>query len=333
MGKVVVDKKAFGRALAAVRKTGSTEVRISVGGGMVNALSEGLHFAARSSIIADGDGAEAATTVDLRRLSAFVGALSGDVSLSFDPFVVSSGSARLTLPSLDIDPQYPALDGKESRIDGEVFRAAVAKAIVAAGDDDTRPYTTGVRFENGRVTCTDGHRLVRVENVSVPALDGVTVPARALAEVCALSGDLRVSQDKGLAKFAGLDGEVTARLVEGDYPNVDQAIPTGKPEATLEVRPHEFAESLRRCVLANVGVSLSGDIDLEAKSAEGVIVDKVLGTGAEIGASIGVNGKYLADLLDIFSSPVAQAEFRGDSGPIIVRQGDELMALVMPMRL
>lgn len=332
MEKVIVDKKALVRALGACRRTGAPSVTVEAAGDAVRLTAAGQHFAATQRLVAEGT-LHAKTTVDLRRLSAYAGSCGPTVALLFDPFRVQSGSSLLTLPELDLEEVYPSVTEGECRVDGDAFRAAISRAVVAAGDDDTRPYTTGVNFDGARATCTDGHRLVRIDGIDVPALKGATVPARALAEVAALSGDLRVFASRGLARFVGLDGEIVARLVDCQYPDVESALPKGKPATTLELSPAGLAESLRRCTLANIGVSIRGAMALEAKSPEGTVADEVEAAGQAIADAVGVNGRYLAELLDVFDKPVVGVEFRGEDGPIVIKDGGDAMALVMPMRL
>jgi hypothetical protein len=96
---------------------------------------------------------------------------------------------------------------------------------------------------------TDGHRLARATCRSITtdlSRDGVIVPARALALMSRVASDstspveLVVGDNKSHASFVAQVGEyrvqVTARLLEGPYPNYEQVIPKDNPRQLTVTR-------------------------------------------------------------------------------------------------
>ena len=115
-----------------------------------------------------------------------------DVFTKGSEVVVRCGPAEFGLTTLPVE-DYPTLPEPPSRagtVPGDVFAAAVAQVVPAAGKDDTLPMLTGVRidFEGDTMwlACTDRYRIAARELTWAPAdasfSTGVVVPARTLAD-------------------------------------------------------------------------------------------------------------------------------------------------------
>src|SRR5581483_12374793 len=118
------------------------------------------------------------------------------------------------------------------------FAAALKQVVRAASKDDLRPILTGVLLAahgNGlRLVATDSYRLAVRDLRGVSMLEEgqrVLVAAKRLSEVQRLAGDGEIEvvlHDRDVV-FRTSRAEVTARLIEGDFPNYEQLIPSGYP--------------------------------------------------------------------------------------------------------
>jgi len=79
--------------------------------------------------------------------------------------LVTSGSAKFTLPTLSVDeyPNLPELPDSTGTVSSDTFATAVAQVAIAAGRDDSLPTLTGVHVEINEETitfaATDRYRL------------------------------------------------------------------------------------------------------------------------------------------------------------------------------
>ena len=108
----------------------------------------------------------------------------------------------------------------------------------AASKDDLRPILTGVLMTAHagglRLVATDSYRLAVRDLKGVSMLaegQRVLVAAKGLAEVQRLAGDgeIEVVLRERDVVFRTSRAEVTARLIEGEFPNYEQLIPSGYP--------------------------------------------------------------------------------------------------------
>ena len=152
---------------------------------------------------------------------------------------------------------YPRLapgDGDGVTVDAATFAAALKQVVRAASKDDLRPILTGVLLAAHagglRLVATDSYRLAVRDLKGVSMLEEgqqVLVAAKGLAEVQRLAGDgqIEVVLRERDVVFRTSRAEVTARLIEGDFPNYEQLIPSGYPNR-LTVAREPFLEALDR---------------------------------------------------------------------------------------
>ena len=144
------------------------------------------------------------------------------ITLDGSRVLVTSGSAKFTLPTLSIDeyPNLPELPERTGVIASDTFATAVAQVAIAAGRDDSLPTLTGVHIEieEDKVTlaATDRYRLAVREFNWDPATPGVSTTAlmraRTIADAAkSLTGSKTVSLSFAPAtssdRLAGFAGE------------------------------------------------------------------------------------------------------------------------------
>lgn len=286
------------------------------------------------------------------------------ITLDGSRVLVTSGSAKFTLPTLLIDeyPNLPELPEATGVVSSDTFAQAVSQVAIAAGRDDSLPTLTGVHVEIKEdvvtLAATDRYRLAVREFNWQPSQPGVETTAlvrgRTIAEAAkSLAGAREVSlslpptaNNDRLAGFAGFGKTMTSRMLDGTFPPyrhlLDQTITT---TAVIEVAP--FLDSVRRVALvtdktvplrlefAGTSVSLEAGAGEEAQATE--TIDILLNGDA---ISIAFNPTFLADGLQAVGTPFVQISFTGSNKPAILMGKNEATGaavetyryLLMPMR-
>jgi DNA polymerase-3 subunit beta len=286
------------------------------------------------------------------------------ISLDGSRVLVTSGSAKFTLPTLSLTdyPNLPELPEPTGVIASDTFANAVAQVAIAAGRDDSLPTLTGVHIEVNENTvtlaATDRYRLAVREIQWQPSQPGVSTTAllraRTIADAAkSLVGAKNVSvslaptaSNDRLAGFSGDGKTMTSRMLDGTFPPYRHLLPQEiTSTAVIEVAP--FLDSVRRVALvtdktvplrlefANAQLSLEAGAGEDAQATE--ILDILL-TGEPI--SIAFNPTYLADGLQAVGTPFVQISFTGSSKPAILMGKAESNSsaienyryLLMPMR-
>ena len=286
------------------------------------------------------------------------------IALDGSRVLVTSGSAKFTLPTLSIDeyPNLPELPETTGVVASDVFATAVSQVAIAAGRDDSLPTLTGVHVEINEdvvtLAATDRYRLAVKEFTWSPTAPGVSTTslmrARTLADAAkSLVGSKNVSlsfapstSNDRLAGFAGDGKSMTSRMLDGTFPPYRHLLPQEvTTTAVVEVAP--FLESVRRVALVtdktvplrleftNGSVSLEAGAGEEAQATEAIDI-KLDGDSI----SIAFNPVFLAEGLQAVGTPFVQISFTGSNKPAILmgkaeRDGqaiDNYRYLLMPMR-
>jgi DNA polymerase-3 subunit beta len=157
------------------------------------------------------------------------------------------GWSRFPVQQSDQYPLPPELhDGTRLEMAGETLARLVDRTAYAVSSEATRASLTGV-FVHGSTqqvvfVATDGHRLARAAckgTFGDLSRDGVIVPPRALltmsrnASEATSPCELRVTASRQHIGFTTQVGEyqvrITARLLDGSYPNYEQVVPKDNP--------------------------------------------------------------------------------------------------------
>ena len=169
------------------------------------------------------------------------------VTVTGDEAVITAGrfSTSLRLKPAEDYPRLASNDGQGVRLDASAFALALRQVVRAASKDDLRPILTGVLLTTHagglRLVATDSYRLAVRDLKGVNMLtegQRVLVAAKGLSEVQRLAGDgeIEVVLRERDVVFRTSRAEVTARLIEGEFPNYEQLIPSGYPNRLIVAR-------------------------------------------------------------------------------------------------
>src|ERR1700739_2029479 len=168
----------------------------------------------------------------------------------------------LGLPEEEFPPLPKFENAKVVTIRQKDLRDGLRRTSYAISTDETRYVLNGVlfSFKDNKLTlvATDGRRLAMVDiELEFPRSHeaDIIIPTKAVAELQRLlteEGDVKVSMGNGQIAFDLNKTLLVSKLIEGNYPNYRQVIPSeAKERITLE--REMFLNSLRRvCLIASV---------------------------------------------------------------------------------
>jgi DNA polymerase III subunit beta len=306
-----------------------------------------------------GGSEDGVTVVPARLLGDIVRALEpGRVEIHTDDEEarLSSGRSQFSVRVLAADdfPRLAVPTGEEVSLPAASLAEALRQVVRAASSDDARPILTGVLLaaegDGLRLVATDSYRLaVRdLHGMSVLREDqSVLVPSKALGELArVLTGGSNVTlrlADRDATFDAG-DVRLTTRLIEGEFPNYRQLIPSSQPNR-LTVGREPLLDALRRVKLlareaTPVRLTLAPDgLELAAVTQDVGEAHEELDAkyeGAEM--MIAFNPDYLADGVEAAEGDEVTLETVDALKPAVVRSGNPTAApdylyLLMPVRV
>ncbi|WP_420452045.1 DNA polymerase III subunit beta [Ilumatobacter sp.] len=347
---------------AATNRTGTlpvlSGVRLQVDGDTLTVTGTDLELTIRLTVEVGGD-RDGAAVVPARLVGDIVKALpAGAVEVELDQgdsgeVSISAGRSQFSVRPMSLE-DYPAQTepaGEAVTLSGETMSDALRQVVRAASTDDARAVLTGVLLaseEDGvRMVATDSYRLA-VRDLPESSVLGsgqkVLIPGRALSELQRLMGDeeeLSVRFGERDATFSAGGTRLTTRLIEGEFPNYRNLLPSSYPNL-LTVGKAAMIEAIRRVkILAQdstpVRLTLGGDtVQLTAITQDvGNATEEIDASydGAEM--TVAFNPDYLAAGIDAIDADDVTLATMDPMKPAVLRgAGDDgYLYLLMPVRV
>ncbi len=296
------------------------------------------------------------TTVPARKLAALVSCFTGDtVEFSVtenNHMRIHCGSSNFTLLGLSsVDfPEMVSFEAiRELKIKEADFKRMLSSISYAVSPDDSRKVLTGVLLTTSNnfatLVATDGKRLAMQEK-NLEFIDGTDgeaiVPLKAANEVRRLlenDGVLTIKIGEKQCRFEGASFVLTTKLIEGNYPNFRQVIPTNFSR-TIEVDTATLLAKIETVsqVLSDSSsyIILSfgeNELNLLASSSEiGEGSDQVAieYTGEPIDVSF--NPVFLADPLKICDKEKVTIKINDAFNPVALEGNEGFLYVIMPIR-
>ncbi len=361
--KITVDRKSFQDAVKKVISERKTAFSI---------LTNFLLKAQDGKLIIQGTDLEVFTTywinadikeegtvcVNAKKLTDISKVLpSSEVSLHMDKnnLKITSGKTKYSLATTPAE-DFPNFDefpyDLAVSISGNTLLKGISKTVYAASKDESRFALNGVcfSFKDGHIdfVATDGHRLALYKGeITGKNLEGkYIVPQKALAEVKKLVSeyeDIEVAISESSIFYKGSQWMLSARLLEGVFPDYPQVIPSSF-NIQVEVSKGEILDSVKRVIVAEESDAKPIKITLKENKlvvstptsedtfAEDEIDIDYQGENFEIG----FNGKYIIEAIDEIEDSVVLIKFiNKDSQTVIVPkdENEPYLAVVMPMNI
>lgn len=334
-------------------------IQLSLSGAMLTARASDLYLSLVASAKADGDDGFG-VAIDARALVDRIKAMPDDAPVTLDAsgdaqVVIKSKSRRFVVPSMPLAdcPTIKAPTGKATvSLTADTISSLIRRTKFSISTDETRAHVNSANLIIGdgsvRMVSTDGHRLsLAVEEFGAKEKLQALIP---LASVTALEkflarhagADVAVALEFGQLFFSAGGAMLGTKLVEAQFPPYEQVIPKSV-ESTAKVSRVALlgaVEAVRVSAdAAKGGVVFSftdGALRLSAVSPnKGEGQDEV---GCELDgkpAKVGLNAKYVSDVLGACEGEEVTFGFGGELDPVVVRVvGNEADTFViMPVRL
>jgi DNA polymerase-3 subunit beta len=257
-------------------------------------------------------------------------------------------------PIIPVAPEKPT-----TRLAKSTLRRMIGEVAFVATTDDSRPVLTGVltTFEGDRITmaAADPYRLsVRTAPLlsKVESKLEVIIPARSLQEVQRIIDDsdnpvdIFVTPNGSQVIFHTEEADLVSRVIEGQFPNYRQVIPSAKAATRIVAQREELLQATRLASLfardsANmlrfqVDASAQPPLIISATAAEvGDNTAKVDATVDGQTTTIAFNSRFIADALSSLTAPEIALELGGPLAPGVVKivGDDSYLHVVMPLRI
>ncbi len=271
---------------------------------------------------------------------------------------VRSGRYQTHLRGIDAD-EFPVIpspgERPTTRIKQRLLRKALAEVVFAAATDEARPILTGVltKFSGDRLTLAAADNY-RIAVTTLPIEDPVeesslVVPAKSYAELMRVLSDtddfvevmLASAKSQVLFHLEGID--LVSRLIDGQFPNYQQVLPTGHGTRAVVDRD-ELLKAVRLSALIASSAANVIKLRLGDEGTEGVSIAAAADVGdaqTEVEAAvegdpvqIAFNARYLQDALQNVDADQLAMEFSGPLSPGVLRRvgDDDYVHVIMPVR-
>ena len=312
------------------------------------------------------------TTIPAKQLAEFVNSIPAKkIDVTLDDNVVNieteNNIAKFNTISPEDYPKIPEIKSTEKpllKLKKQDLLLAINRVVFSAAHDDIKPVLTGVLVEISKehisFVATDGLRLSK-QLLSLSS--GVEkdleflVPVKALEELAKIVTDFADEEDndeyiqifhlseKNQVLFRYNDIDLVSRLIDGQFPEYKQIIPTGFQTRSV-FKKSDFSNSLK--VVNIIARSISGnkiEVDVQTKKNKVNLsaVQAEIGTNKSefaIDASgedlkIGFSGKFLSEILNNIGQEELVFEANTDVSPGVfkIEKDDTYLHLIMPMRL
>lgn len=295
-----------------------------------------------------------AITLPARKLQSIIREMrDGEVVLEVKGSVatIRCNRAQFKLNGLNA-AEFPTLpifkEAREFKVPQAMLNRGFRYTEFAISNEGLRYVLNGIYtcFQDGKLTlvATDGRRLALFENeLEFPESQQVCIdiPSRAVAEVHRLlgeAGDVMVRITSNQASFDFGDTLLVTKLIDGNYPNYRQVIPSRYNER-ITMSAQDLSETVRRVSLLSAEKSNTvrfhfspGTMEVQSSSAdvgeanEETPIDY---QGREL--TITFNADFILSPLKAVGDGEISLDLIDSSSPGVMRVADEFLYVIMPM--
>ncbi len=302
------------------------------------------------------------TTIPVKRFFSIIKELaSPEIELEVDDKNASSiqaGASFYKINGLSADefpPVNPLKEDKKITLPQEKFRGMLKKTSFAISSDESRYVLNGIfiSLKEHKITmvATDGRRLALVdEEVDIPETSQgeFIIPTKTVNELSRLlgdKGDIEICYVENHASFTLKDDKgftilIISKLVEGNYPNYRQVIPSEAKERIALPREELLAATRRAQIMTSdkansIKVAITrNNLAITANSPEvGEARESLAINYKGKDMAIAFNPAYLVEPLTALADDEVYLELIDELSPGVLKINGPFLYVVMPMRL
>ena len=269
-----------------------------------------------------------------------------------------NGQYQFTAQNADEYPQTAPMqnDVHAITIDVAALNNNINRTLFATDNNEIRPVMNGIYFDLTTdclaFVASDGHKLVRCRDYAIKSETPAAFilpkkPAMLLKNVLDKdSGDVVIKFNSSSAEIQFAEGKLSCRLIEGNYPNYNAAIPNDNPNE-LTIDRKSLLSAIRRILpFASMSSQLirfrleagmlelsSEDIDFATRAKESLVCEY---TGSPL--QIGFRGDFFTDILNSIDTDELKIKLGDPSRAGIVvpskqPENEDVLMLIMPLLL
>ena len=264
---------------------------------------------------------------------------------------------KLATMNPDEFPELPKINVDNSiEIEQNLLKNMVRKTIFAVSNEENRPIFTGCLFEvkdnKLNVVAVDGYRLAIKSNLLNSKSNdfSVVIPGKTLNEINKIIMDsfdsIKIGVSKNQALFEMENCKIVTRLLDGEFLNYRNAVPTNW-ETRIRVNRRDLQECFERISLISASIAEKekkypvktkievGKITISCTNQTGDAKEELyLETqGKELEA--GLNPKYFLEALKVIEDEEIFIDFGTSVSPSVIRpiENEDYTYMILPIRM
>ena len=301
-----------------------------------------------------------ATTIPVKRLFGIVRELpASELEIEVDEKNVCSLRAGASFYKINgiASDEYPPLpqfkENKKITLPQEKMKTMLRRTAFAISTDETRYVLNGIfislKEDKVIMVATDGRRLALAEEEMGTEVQGeFIIPTKAVNELTRLlqgTGTAEIKLSENQAAFTLTDEKgfavlLITKLVEGNYPNYRQVIPTETKERVALAR-EELLQALRRAEFMTSDKANSVKLAFTKNNLTITANTPEVGEGRESIAinykgkdiAIAFNPTYMMDPLKALDTDEVFLELTDELSPGLIKINGPFLYVLMPMRM
>lgn len=320
-----------------------------------NDMEIGIEAVIEAEVIQPGE-----VVINAKMLGGIVRSLSGDTvsveTTDTNLMLIKSGGARFEIASMQSDefPGLPVVDPEYSiSVPAAVLKSMINKTGFAVSVLDSNPILMGclLKIEKTGLTMValDGFRfaMCKAEMKNDFEEKSMIIPEKSLNELSRILTDdeeeVRINATSRNAIFMFDNYKMVTRLIEGNYINYQNVIPTDC-KIELVVETARLFESIQRVSLIIVNDTVKspvrfnigdGNINISCTTTAGNVDDNIPVDATDEFLEIGFYNRYLLEALRAIDAETVRIRFNTDRTPMVImpEDGDEFLYIIYPLRL
>jgi len=270
---------------------------------------------------------------------------------------IVSGNCNFSISYLEAD-DYPVMEQGEMlynfTIGKEDLCRIIDKTKFSISADEGRYNLNGIFFHitsDGKfckAVSTDGHRLScawAATPEGAETIPGVIIPRKAILELRKITEDINdvvsISLSQRKIKFTFANSFLITKLIDGNFPEYDNLIPK-ETEFSVVFSKAELKDAVDRVSTLSsektkgVKITINKQFTkIDAMNENNGVAEEMISCASSLeNMVIGLNSKYLLDILAVCNGQKIEFCLNDTFSPILIKDIDDSMSefIVMPMR-
>jgi DNA polymerase-3 subunit beta len=277
---------------------------------------------------------------------------------------ISADSADYKLAGMP-SAEYPAFPEYDESVlvslPSDRIKELIDKTIYSVAQEGESQFNlTGVLVEKDlsegrnmlRMVSSDGHRLSLCETTMENDLSGlkmekiILIPRKGMQEIRKFSegpAELQIAFEEKQAVIKTDHSLIVVRLMNGDFPDYKNIINMIKKEKCIELNRVQFMNSMKKMNLFTedrynaVQFQIKpGKLVLSSQSMDiGSAKDEIAISYDDSPLTLGFNGKYFIESMQVMSSDTIKAYINSEESPCMIQGDDDpgFISIIMPMKI